>query len=142
MITVVDPEGYVFKKSTNGEETRISNVKVSIFDISGGKSSLWDAKKYSQNNPQITNKTGKYSFLVPEGDYFITAEVNGYKPYKSEEFDVREGAGIHFDIEMREELSWLTPLMDWKMLIIAILGIGLVINFINDRRSKKELLIK
>ena len=141
MITVVDPEGYVYK-TNNGEETRISNVNVSIFSVLNGTTSLWDALKYNQDNPQITDNTGKYSFLVLPGKYYITAEAKGYKSYKGDEFDVKEGAGVHFNIEMMENGSWFKALVDWKMLIIIIFGVALLVNFINDRRLRKQLSIK
>lgn len=140
MITVVDPEGYVYKIN-NGEETRISNVKVSIFSISNGTASLWDASKYNQDNPQITDTTGKYSFLVPPGTYYITAEAQGYKSYKGDEFEVKEGAGVHSNIEMTENGSWFKALLDWKMGVIVLFGVALLINFINDRRLRKRLSI-
>ena len=47
MTTVIDPEGYVYEQDRAGREIRISDAKVSIFEIRGGAESLWDAKKYS-----------------------------------------------------------------------------------------------
>ena len=137
MITVVDPEGYVYEKNSQGKEVRLDNIKVSIFSILNDDSSLWDALKYNQDNPQITDNTGKYSFLVPPGKYYITAEAKGYKSYKGDEFDVKEGTGIHFNIEMTENGAWFKALIDWKMFIIIIFGIALLVNFINDRRRGK-----
>ena len=136
MITIVDPEGYVYRLN-NGEETRISNVRVSIWSISNGATSLWDVSKYNQDNPQITDNTGKYSFLVPLGEYYITALAKGYKSYQGDNFSVKEGTGVHFNIEMKEKGSWFKALVDWKMLIIIIFGIALLVNFINDRRRGK-----
>ncbi|PIT89133.1 MAG: hypothetical protein COU27_01955, partial [Candidatus Levybacteria bacterium CG10_big_fil_rev_8_21_14_0_10_36_7] len=56
-----------------------------------------------QKNPQVTNQTGKYSFLVPEGSYFLKIEALGYKDYESDEFWTEEGDGIHINIEMKKE---------------------------------------
>ena len=95
-------------------------MKVSIFSIVNGIPSLWDTSKYNQDNPQTTDNTGKYSFLVPPGKYYITAEAKGYKSYKGDEFDVKEGTGVHFNIEMTENGPWFKALADWKMLIIII----------------------
>jgi hypothetical protein len=134
MITVIDPEGYIYKLN-NGEETRINNARISLFNATTNE--LWDAKKYNQENPQITDNTGKYSFLVPEGTYYLTATAKGYASYKGEVFEVRSGAGVHDNIEMREEYSWLKAFVDWKMLVIIIFGMALVVNFINDRRRGK-----
>lgn len=142
MITVVDPEGYVYEKNSQGKEIRLDGIKVGIFTISNGTTSLWEARKYNQDNPQITDNTGRYSFLVPLGKYYITAEAKGYKSYKSNEFDVKQGSGIHFNIEMTESGSWTRFLIDWKMFTIVIFGIALIVSFINDRRLKRKLSIR
>ncbi|HSR89375.1 MAG TPA: LamG-like jellyroll fold domain-containing protein [Candidatus Udaeobacter sp.] len=142
MITVVDPEGYVYEKNPQGKEVRLDNVKVSLVNIINDSPSLWDAAKYHQTNPQITDNTGKYSFLVPPGKYYITAEAKGYKSYKSDQFDVKEGAGVHFNIEMIEIRQWYKTFIDWKMLIIIIFGIALLVDFIKGRRSRKTLPVK
>ena len=137
MITVVDPEGYVYEKNSQDKEVRLDDIKVSIFSIVNGNSFLWDASKYNQDNPQITDNTGKYSFLVPPGKYYITAEAGGYKNYKSEEFNVEDGVGVHFNIEMKKDESWFHALFDWKMIVIVIFGIALILNFIQDHRRGK-----
>ncbi len=141
MITVVDPEGYVYKVQ-GGEQTRIANVTVAILALSlDGSESLWNAEKFHQDNPQITDSTGKYSFLVPPGKYRITATAQGYSPYVGEVFEVKEGHGVHFNIEMKENARWYEIFADWKTGIIVLFGIAIVINFINDRRLRKKLSI-
>lgn len=138
MITVVDPEGYVYEKNDRDKEVRLDDVKVSIWNISNDTPSLWEAEKYSQDNPQITDNTGKYSFLVPPGKYYITAEATGYISYKSEEFEVKEGTGIHFNIEMERDDPWFRALLDWKMIVIVIFGMAIVVNFVEDRRRERK----
>ena len=142
MITVVDPEGYVYEKNSQGKKVILDNVKVTIFSISNGAVALWDASTYNQDNPQITDTAGRYSFLVPPGRYYITVEGSGYNSYKGDEFEVKEGSGVHFNIEMTKNGSWLRALVDWKMFIIIIFGIAILVNFINDRRLRKQLSIK
>ncbi len=142
MLTVVDPEGYVYKQNSDGGELRLSGMKVSIWSMGSTTAQLWDAARYKQENPQITDKTGSYSFLVPPGRYYVTAESEGYLPYKSHEFDVVEGKGIHFNIEMHETASNIAASIDWKILLIGIFGIALAINFVNDMRLRRQLLKK
>jgi hypothetical protein len=109
MTTVVDPEGYVYRVN-NGEETRVLNAKVSIWNASDD--SLWQATDYNQENPVITDKTGKYSFLVPQGKYYITVETKGYGSYKGEVFEVKQSAGIHTNIELFQTKSLLRRIVD------------------------------
>jgi hypothetical protein len=70
LITVVDPEGYIFEKY-QGKELRIAGAKVSLYwqNPDTGEYELWPAQDFLQKNPQITDSTGKYSFLVPPGKY-------------------------------------------------------------------------
>lgn len=68
LITVVDPEGYVYRR-IGSEEARISGAIVSLSWLNPAVSQyeLWQAKDYQQENPQVTDVTGRYSFLVPQG---------------------------------------------------------------------------
>ena len=56
---------------------------------------LWPANQFQQVNPQTTDKTGNYSFLVPPGTYELTATAPGYYGYTGQEFIVAQGAGVH-----------------------------------------------
>ena len=121
MTTVIDPEGYVYEQDRAGREIRISDAKVSIFEIRSDGESLWDAQKYSQDNPQTTDKTGKYAFLVPEGSYYIAVESSGHNFYKGEPFAVKEGNPVHQNIELVKKNGWLYNLLDWKIGVILII---------------------
>lgn len=139
LVTVVDPEGYVYYLNSNGDEARVSKAVISIFNAN--TNALWDALSYNQTNPQITDSSGKYSFLVPEGKYYITAERNGYQSYKSASFEVREGSGVHFNIELRgsgwfAKLDWTTVLLS---LIILILGSTFAGYAIHEHMLKRGL---
>src|SRR3989344_2351624 len=127
LTTVIDPEGYVFKQTKDGE-IRISGAEVFLYHTEDN--TLWNAIDYSQKNPQKTDKSGRYAFLVPEGKYYITVETSGYKYYKSVPFDVREGEPVHFNIEMEAEWSFV-KIFDWKFITILIL---IIIGFIKFRK--------
>lgn len=107
LTTVVDPEGYVFEKNGN-KETRIPDAKISLFvkNEKTGVFDLWSAKEYQQINPQKTDKSGSYSFLVPEGNYKISVIADGYYPFESDEFKVEEGRGVHQNIELKPKSWW------------------------------------
>jgi hypothetical protein len=113
LTTVVDPEGYVYKKS-GSDETRIHDAKISIFWKNPKTSAfeLWPATNYKQVNPQKTDATGMYSFLVPEGTYKLTVTASGYYDYNGAEFNVVQGSGIHENIEMKSK-HWWTNLFSW-----------------------------
>jgi len=141
LTTVVDPEGYVYEKikdpsnSAGWQELRIKNANISIYQLNSksGEYELWQAGDYQQKNPQTTDATGRYSFLVPEGTYYLAVEVSGYSSYQSEPFVVQEGAGVHQNIELKAKGGWLKT-FDWKVLAILLLFILVVWNFWKDRK--------
>ena len=135
MVTVIDPEGYVYEKDSLDREIRIKDAVVSIFEMTPSGEVLWDAKKYSQDNPQTTGKTGKYAFLVPEGSYFISVESSGHDLYRSKPFDVREGNPVHQNIELVKKNGWLYNLLDWKIGVIFLI-LAIYVTHIIDRRRR------
>ncbi|XOB42584.1 MAG: IPT/TIG domain-containing protein [Candidatus Nealsonbacteria bacterium] len=106
-IVLVDPEGYIYEQLKRGE-LRVKGAKASlfVFDKSTDGYILWPAESYDQKNPQITDQTGQYSFLVPEGKYYIKVEQIDYESYQSEAFEVREGEPIHFNIKLELKSFW------------------------------------
>jgi len=133
LITVVDPEGYVYEQ--NGDkETRVPGAIVSLFfmDPETKQYELWSAKEYQQENPQTTNVRGTYSFLVPNGLYYLKVETPGYLAYDGKPFDVREGSGIHINIELKTKYWWL-QIVDWKTILLAAVMILLLYNFYRDK---------
>ena len=63
LITVVDPEGYVFEK-VGDKELRIPNASVTLYRLNTANNSyeVWPAKEFQQENPQVTDVRGSYSF--------------------------------------------------------------------------------
>ena len=107
LITVIDPEGYIYEKNGN-KETRVPEAKVSLLqkNTTSGSFELWPAKNYQQVNPQKTDKSGNYSFLVPEGVYKITVSSEGYYDFEGKEFSVEEGRGVHENIALKPKSWW------------------------------------
>lgn len=138
MVAVVDPEGYVYEK-IGDRELRIPNVAVALYWLNPGTKQyeLWPARDYQQENEQITDITGKYSFLVPPGIYNLRATAPGYAPYQSADFDVTEGSGVHFNIELKAKYSWQKT-VDWKTTLLVIVILLLGYNFYSDRRRDRE----
>lgn len=107
LITVIDPEGYIYEKNGN-KETRIPDAKVSLFwkNPKSGNFEIWPAKDYQQVNPQKTDKSGAYSYLVPEGAYKITVSSDSYYNFEGKEFSVEEGRGVHENIALKPKSWW------------------------------------
>lgn len=134
LITVVDPEGYVYEK--NGDkETRIVGAVVSLYQLNQATKQyeLWPAGDYQQENPQVTNVSGAYSFLVPEGNYYLKVDAPGYISYDGKPFQVTEGSGVHINIELKTKYWWLN-IIDWKTALLIIVLLMLVYNFYRDRK--------
>jgi hypothetical protein len=128
---LVDPEGYVYQKM-NGNELRIKDATVSLFvkDSSTQEFTLWPSEKYMQQNPIVTDNTGKYSFLVPPGTYYLTATAKNYQDYKSDEFVVQNNKGITINIELKPKAtwhSWLTIQIATVILLLVIIIMLVVI---------------
>lgn len=124
MILLVDPEGYIYEKTTDNREIRINNAKVSLYWLNpeNDKFELWPAKEYLQENPQITDITGKYSFLVPNGKYYLSVKMDGYYDYNGSVFEIKDGVAVHENIELRLKNSILRMFTTERIMMgIAIL---------------------
>jgi len=137
LIIVVDPEGYVYEKAGE-KEIRIPGAIVSLYWLNSEtkKYELWPATEYQQENPQVTDVTGKYSFLVPQGSYYLKVEAPGYLPDEGKPFQTQEGSGIHFNIELKTKL-WYLKILDWKTILLSLVIILLLYNFYRDRIREK-----
>jgi len=135
--TFVDPSGYVYE-SVLGKEIRVEGAKVFLywFNPKNNKIELWPAKEYLQENPQVTNKSGEYSFLVPPGKYLIKVEKEGYLPYQSTVLDIKDSDYINFAIELKHKRVFFLSLIDWKIVLIILLGA--IILWLTVRRKKQE----
>jgi len=138
LITVVDPEGYIYEKNGN-KETRVSGAVASLYWLNPETKQyeLWPAKDYQQENPQITDVRGTYSFLVPDGFYYIKVEAPGYLSYDGKPFEVKEGSGVHINIELKTRY-WFLNIVDWKTVLLIMVVLMLLYNFYKDRMREKR----
>jgi hypothetical protein len=140
LVTVVDPEGYVYEKN-GSKETRVPDAIVSMYALNSanGQYEMWPATTYHQENPQTTGVSGTYSFLVPPGTYRVSVTAPGYIPYDGKPFDVQVGGGVHQNIELIPKNVWL-KVLDWKIFLIIIVVLLLAYNFYRDwRRGGKNI---
>lgn len=137
LVTLIDPEGYVFEL-LGGREARIADATVSIFweNPATGAYELWPAKNYLQTNPQVTDKSGTYSFLVPAGAYYLVVQATGYEDYRSGIFQVVAGTGgVHTNIELVSIRSWLASVSWPTILLLVIIGL-LLLNFFRGKINR------
>jgi len=138
LITVVDPEGYIYEKSGD-KETRILGAIASLYWLNPDTKQyeLWPAKNYQQENPQTTDVRGTYSFLVPDGYYYLKVEAPGYLSYDGKPFQVTEGSGIHINIELKTRF-WFLNIVDWKNFLLIVVILLLLYNFYKDRTRERQ----
>ncbi len=133
--TLVDPEGYIYEK-VGDKELRINDAIVSLYKLDNEEQyKLWSADDYGQENPQITNKTGSYSFLVAEGTYYLSVTADGYNSYRSESFYVKEGKEIHSNIALEKHFNLYT-FFNINTILIIILFFFVGYNFYRDWRIR------
>ena len=81
MNLIMDPSGYVYETST---ENRLSGVTATLyFRNENGEMEQWDAEEFNQVNPQLTDENGSYAWDVPEGEWQVLFEKEGYVPAQS-----------------------------------------------------------
>ncbi len=109
LTAVIDPEGYVYEEKGN-KELRIPDAIVTLLwqNPDGKTFERWPAKDFQQANPQKTDKSGSYSFLVPEGEYKLTVSAPDYYSFESFVFTVEEGRIVHENIALKPKRWWRT----------------------------------
>ncbi len=138
LIAVVDPEGRIYQ-NVNGQQLIISGAVVTLYHLNSDtkKYEVWPAENFLQSNPVITDIKGIYSFLVPDGIYYIKAEAKGYVTYEGSPFTVQQGGGIHTDIVLKPKY-WGLKVLDWRTGLVALLAIFLAYFIFKERKLEKK----
>ncbi|MCW1908484.1 MAG: redoxin domain-containing protein [Candidatus Saccharibacteria bacterium] len=71
-----------------GQSVKDATVTVFYQDIETKTWNEWDGSVYSQSNPVVVGDDATYSFLLPEGKYYIKVQAKGYRATLSNIFDV------------------------------------------------------
>jgi hypothetical protein len=74
------------KGNVAGDKGALSGAKVVLYDTKGNKAAT---ENFGQNNPLTTGADGAYGWLVPNGEYFLTAEKDDFFTNTSQKFTVR-----------------------------------------------------
>ncbi len=81
VMVLIDPAGYVFEGSM---DNRLQGVTATVFQEEGEENWVqWNAAVVGQVNPQITGEDGRYRWDVPEGNWQVRFNKEGYEPYSS-----------------------------------------------------------
>lgn len=84
IVPIIDPSGYVYEAVPSN---RLSGVMATIYykelaeDMYGDVSEKvikWDAEAYAQSNPLFTDADGMYQWDVPQGEWQVRFEKEGY----------------------------------------------------------------
>lgn len=75
-----------FGKVIDDNGANLSGVEIKLFKENG---TLFLASIFGQINPQITNGSASYGWMVPNGKYYLTATKDKYYSYQSEIFEIK-----------------------------------------------------
>ncbi|HSA83944.1 MAG TPA: fibronectin type III domain-containing protein [Patescibacteria group bacterium] len=75
-------------KIVNNAGNPIEHAKIEVFykDFDSQLWVSWNGNSYEQKNPQITNKNGEFSSLLPPGTYYVKVQADGYRSIASTAF--------------------------------------------------------
>lgn len=79
---LIDPSGYVEDKYS---KERLVGASAICEVLDGSEWKFWDASKYGQLNPQLTDENGEYGWMVPDGTYRVKVVKEGYEDYVTTE---------------------------------------------------------
>lgn len=101
VLTVI-PRGSVYNEKTN---ERIKEAKITLysFDQNTNSWSIFDARAFGQQNPQETDTTGEFGFLVPPGKYQLEISHHSFKTVRSETLEIKKNYLININIPMAEK---------------------------------------
>ena len=73
---IQDPSGYVYEAVFSN---RLPGVTTTVYKKSNDEAVKWNAENYSQQNPLITDNNGFYRWDVPQGEWQVKYEKEGYE---------------------------------------------------------------
>ncbi|MDO8264959.1 MAG: Ig-like domain-containing protein, partial [Candidatus Parcubacteria bacterium] len=114
----VIPLGTISSKETG---MMIKEAKAALYfhDQNTNSWLIWDAEAFGQRNPQTTDESGEYGFLVPPGTYRLEVSHRDFKTIKSENLEIKKNYLINAEIplinkgaidKILDYFSWLIKL--------------------------------
>jgi uncharacterized repeat protein (TIGR01451 family) len=80
VIVLIDPSGYVFEGSMSN---RLEGVTAVVEEQRNSVWTPWEAEKFGQVNPQVTDSEGRYGWDVIQGNWRVLFNKEGYQDYVS-----------------------------------------------------------
>ena len=78
---ILDPSGFVYEAVLSN---RLPGVTTTVYQKKNGSAVKWNAEDYSQENPLVTDEAGFYRWDVPQGEWQVKYEKDGYETCYSE----------------------------------------------------------
>jgi peroxiredoxin len=90
---------------TQGGVRAVDNAKITVYkeDEQSKVWSVWDGASFGQNNPQVTNVDGGYSYFLPNGTYYLTVTASDFKKVTSSIFKIDRPTAINMDFDMNAQ---------------------------------------
>ena len=102
---IIDPSGCVYVGSLSNP-LKGATVTLYYLNEETGKWEIWDASEYSQKNPVITDSDGVFAWDVPEGQWKVKVECQGYKSMWSDVYTVPpEQTDIHLNMQADQDVA-------------------------------------
>jgi hypothetical protein len=71
------PYGFVFEY-VESKEVAVPDASALVYRVIGGTLTQWDASFYGQRNPVVVGESGVIGWYVPDGDYVVVVQKEGY----------------------------------------------------------------
>ncbi len=99
---------------------------------------LFEASRYGQKNPQITNQEGTFGFMVPNGKYYLEAIKMGLGEKVTEAFEVKNEI-VNKNIELSAVvIDWWLISENTIIIVMIIFPIVLIPAIIIIRAIRKR----
>lgn len=76
VVPILDPSGFVYEAVPSN---RLPGVTATVYQKQQGSAVKWNAEAYSQENPLVTDEAGFYRWDVPQGEWQVKYEKDGYE---------------------------------------------------------------
>lgn len=124
---------------------QLKGVDVTIYVKDGVGWQVWPGKDYNnQRNPQKVSEFGEYTYLVPEGEYYVRASLFGYHSFKSEPVMATDRP-IRIDVSLEPAPTFWNIVVGIGVVVLVVLvlyvGIKAVVVW-QKKRAIKALVLK
>jgi hypothetical protein len=133
---LVDPYGKVYTEKFKDfswskpwqifekKKVAVKDAKVTLYYKNpNDKWVRWPAHLYNQNNPQLSSRDGDFSFIAPEGKYYLAVSAANYENKKTNPFEIKDKI-VNKNIELNPKYSWKywLKLITFGTIIVTILS--------------------